>query len=566
MHTPLLIGKFGRLSVSLNYSWLFISVLGLWGLAIIWLPYNYPEWSSGACWLVAVLIMCLYLLSLIAREAVRAAIAGFDRRGIVLYPFGAATPYRIDELGTGRVLASMLSAILFSLALGGGCLLLAGQLQDADSLGALTRAIAIPLGLINLWVGLINSIPGIPFDGGRILASALFWFSGQREQGVGVARAIGELTSIGLILFGAWLGLTSQDFVTALVLIVVGWSAREAEEQGKQLSILRTGLSQMSARDVMEETLPQDSVPVDASVAAMVYSHPYYPVDKPLPVMKPLPASCGIGKASQEMVGVIRLSRADDLLQGTWPTTPVLSLMDRTDEIEAFAPDTPLVAVVDAIEQHGSNPDEQKAIPVIENHRLVGSVNPLRLAAFEQAEFELGAPEAPIPAGSGFLKRLKVIVPAIAVLAVLAILANIAVNSDPYRFRTAGPVSSGAPITFSTTVPQAGARVPDGDTINISAIAIGVAPITTASLSLDGKPLEVQLTGQNSLRVSIASQVLAVADGTHSLTLLVADRYGRLGRTDWQFRVGQSNGGAASRGPRSSLQLFKSILWRSNVD
>jgi predicted transcriptional regulator len=472
--------------------------------------------------------MALFLASMITREVLRAAIAGFDRRGITLYPFGAATPYRLDEMGTCRMIASVLAALLFNLVLGGVLVLGADRIGTGSEWSEFARAFLASLGWLNLAAGVINLIPGVPFDGGRVLTNALFWFSGQREQGLAFTRLVGEIMSLGLVLVGAWIGLTSQNWTIALVLVVIGWGAREAEEKGKQLSILHTGLSQLKARDVMEETVPQDQVSADESIAQMVMSHRYYANDKPLPVME-----------DGKMVGVVTLSKTDELLQGTWPTTSARTLAADPEELQSFASDTPLAEVVETIERQGSGAEELPDIPVIDQGMLVGSIDPGRLVAFEQAEAQLDAAEAGLPdAGKlGFFARLRGIVPAVAVLAALAILGNIAIRSDPYSTINTRQASSDAPITFTETVPLPDALVPEGP-FSIRVATVSTQPVTTASLTLDGAVLPVTISGPDLRRAVIESQAQASGTGAHNLTLVVADRLGRLTRVAWQFWVG----------------------------
>lgn len=561
MKSTLLIGRFGPISISLNYTWLFISVLGLWGLAFLWLPDNFPQWSPTTYWVVSILVMGLYLVSLILRELARAAIARFNRRGIILYPFGAATPYRLDEIGTSRALVSMFGAVAFSLALGGLLLLAANPLESATGLGELARSVLIPLGWLNLWVGILNVIPGIPFDGGRILTIILLWFSGEKERGLNLTRVVGEVTSLGLVLAGAWIGLTSQNWITSLVLVVLGWGAREADEKGKQLNMLRMGLSELSASDIMEKVGPKDNVSADSSLAKMVYSHPYYASDRPIAVMKNGGAAEGNGKETGdggEMIGVITLAKAENLLQGTWPTTPVLSLMEPTTEVESVASDTPLTDVVEMIEDRPVPPDEQSAVPVIDRGRLVGSIDPSRLAPFEQAELELGAVEASPDELPSFFATIRGLIPALVVLAVLAIVGNIAISSDPYSFRNVTRAEADAPITFTDTLPAPGTLMaPDaGGIFTFRSAAISAQPVTTASLTLDGKFLPVTLTGPDPAKPTVNALTKQVADGLHTLTLLVVDRLGRVGRSEWQFWVGAIGTPTPAPGPET-LQVIQ---------
>lgn len=546
MRSSLFIGRFGSLSVSLNYTWLFVSLLGLWGLALLWLPQNFPGWSSALSWLVAVLVMLLYLASMIARELVRAAVAGFDRRGVTLYPFGAASPYRLTEIGSGRILASMLAALLFNLLFGALLLFVADAFGGATGIidvpgpAGFARAVMIPLAWLNLWAGIINLIPGIPFDGGRVLTNTLFWFSGQREQGLGLTRMVGEATSLGVVLLGAWIGLTAQESVIALTLVVLGWGAREAEEKGKQLSILRTGLSEISAGDVMDEARPQDRIPAGATVAQMVYGHPYYASDRPLPVVQREESAEG-QKADvvEKLVGVVTLSKADDLLQGDWPSTPVTSLMSSPLETTSFAPETPIARVIELMENTGTSPEEQPAVPVIAEGKLLGSIDPARLAAFEQAEFELGATEASLSNSGeqGIFARLKGLLPALAVVAVLAIMGNIAISADPYSVRNLSRAAASTPVSFTDTLPLPGALVTD-EVITVRAVAISMQEITTASLTLDGNLVPVDLLGPDPTRRIVTAQIPNPGDGLHTLVMVATDLTGRLGRTQWQFWVG----------------------------
>lgn len=538
MRSSILIGRFGPLSVRLHYTWLFVSVLGLWGLALIWLPENFPAWTSGLYWLVATGVMLFFLVSVLLRELVRAFVAGFDLRGITLYPFGAATPYRLEEIGTWRVLASMLAALVLNLLLGSMLLLATGGLSATNDVGGIVRACLLPLAWLNIWAGVLNLIPGIPFDGGRVLTHTLFWFSGQREQGLGFTRLVGEVTSLGLVLAGAWIGLTSQDWILALVLVVLGWGAREAEEKGKQLSILRTGLSEIKAGDIMEDANPYDTISPEATVAQVVYSHPYFPNDKPLPVIEHTNGH-DMGAAIDKLVGVVTLSKADELLQGDWVTTPVTSLMSAPAEMESFAPSTPLARVLQLMEQRSDNPEEQPAVPVIDNGKLVGSIDPARLAAFEQAELELGAAEAPLPNAQerGIFALLRSIVPALAVVVVLAIMGNVAISSNPYSSLNLSKAAVSAPITFTETVPLPGALFTDA-TLPIRAVAVSAQGITTASLTLDGNPVKVDLVGPDPSHQIVTAEIPNPGNGLHTIVLVAADRAGRLGRTEWQFWVG----------------------------
>ena len=523
MKWSVLLGRFGPLVLSLNYTWLFITLLGLWGLALLWIPDNFPGHSGAVYWLAAILIMALYLATVIMRELLRALVGRFSKRGVTLYPFGAAAPYRLDEIGTGRMIISIVAAMLFSLLLGIGLLALADIRQSSEGFAGLARAVLIPLGWINLFVGVVNLIPGIPFDGGRLLTNILHWFSGERERGLLFTRVVGEITSLGMVVAGAYVGLSSQEWIIALALVIVGWAAREAEEKGKQLNLLRNAMSELTVRDVMTDAAPADAISAESTVADLVYKHPYYAPDAPLAVT-----------ADGAVMGVVTLSKAEALLQGDWPTTPVTAVMDRPGEMLAVTPDMPLSRVVSMVEKSGVPPDEQPAIPVLDGSTLVGSLDPSRLAAFEAAEIELDAPEAPYNEKGGFWDRVRGLVGPTTLLALLAIAGSIALNSDPYAMRTRGIAP--APVTFVEISPEPGAVLSPGD-VTILFTAIGVTPVTTASITLDGQPLQPIMTEEGTLRRTINASTVVV-EGQHTVVVFAADRAGNIGRTEWQFWAG----------------------------
>jgi hypothetical protein len=187
------------------------------------------------------------------------------------------------------------------------------------------------------------------------------------------------------------------------------------------------------------------------------------------------------------------------------------------------------------VEQRGLHPDEQPAIPVLEGDRLVGSLDPSRVAAFEEAEVELDAPEAPYDEKSGFWDRVRGLVGPTTLLALLAIAGSIALNSDPYAMRTARGIAP-APVEISEIYPPPDATLSPGD-LSIMFVAVGVAPVTTASITLDGQLLQPIMVGANPLRKNVNANVV-VTEGQHEVVVFAADRAGNIGRTAWQFWTG----------------------------
>src|SRR5690349_16238045 len=106
MRSGLRLGRIGPLTIVLNYTWIFAAILILWWVALLWLPTNFPNWSSNLYWLAAVAVLLLYVLSVIAHELVHAAVARTGTHHVNLFPFGAAVPFRLQDVEAVRALVA----------------------------------------------------------------------------------------------------------------------------------------------------------------------------------------------------------------------------------------------------------------------------------------------------------------------------------------------------------------------------------------------------------------------------------------------------------------------------
>lgn len=549
MQSALRMGRFGPLTIHLSYTWLFAAVLILWWTALIWLPDQFPLWESRLNWLTAVIVLALFIGSVVAHELVHTALARTGPRQANLFPFGAAVPFRTGQVEPSRVVLAAIGGLLFNLVLGGALLWLGGGISDTEGLLAGLRAVIVPLGTLNVAFGLVNLIPGIPFDAGWLLAAAIAFFNNDREGGLGLARTTGGIAAVALVLFGAWRGLLNNSWLEALALVVIGWAAREAGTIGQQRSILRGLLDQMKARDFMEPTPPGNTVLATATVADMVRAHPNFPPYIPLPVVD----------EHGPMVGITTMASTDSLLQGNWPTTPVRALtipLDAARSVSAGASLSEVMGIVQAQAQSamqaqrtqkkgGADAGQDPAldadatyIPVLDNGNLVGSINPATLAAFEDAGRQFGVEEsvaASKPRGS--LALLGSILPILAVLAAMAILGSIALRTDPTKLPDVVGNGNDTAVTFANFNPADSDIVGLGE-MEISVEAAGSSPIVSATISVDGRPLETRIGGASTLTQTISATVPGLTLGVHTALITARTENGDRETDSWQFRVG----------------------------
>lgn len=550
--SSLRLGNIGPLNIRLHYTWLLAAVLGLWWLALLWLPDNYPGWSGTFYWLVSVAVLVLFFLSVVAHELVHSATARNGRRTVFLFPFGAAQPFRLQEMEPARAVMSSVAGPVFNLVLGGLLLAAGGLIDDTVGIPGGLKALAHALGLLNVVLGVINLIPGVPFDGGWVLASALTWFGMDGESALRVGRSAGRLAALALVLLGAWQGLTTDRWIIALSLVLIGWAAREAGAIGQQRGLLLGVFEQMNARELMERARPVDVVSASDSVADMVRSHPRYDPATPLPVLNEAGA----------LAGIVSIGAAEQLLQGTWASTPVTALMKQTSGVQAVNGTTTLTRVLEIVEARRGTPLEEEHIPVIEGGVLVGSIDPTRLLPFTQVEDEFGINNVEQTASPrGFFRTLGAVLPAAIVIAAMAVLGNLALRTDPAEVRDLTDAGTEANVTFSNMSPAEGSFLGTGAT-QVSIDLESARPISDVTILLDGSPLETTFTGTEPItRTTATAQVPSLRLGLHTVSVTATTLSGRTRTTSWSFRASSNvqageEGGEAGAPETEGLQVL----------
>ena len=150
----------------------------------------------------------------------------------------------------------------------------------AVALAAFLAYLVIPDGLVglalsglawtNLFVGIVNLVPGLPLDGGRVLKALVWGATGDTHRGTIVAAWGGRV--VALLAIG-WPFLTARvlggqpkafDFVFAGVIAMFLWSGASAALSSARV---RSRLPHLVARDLARRTL---TVPSDLPLAEAV--------------------------------------------------------------------------------------------------------------------------------------------------------------------------------------------------------------------------------------------------------------------------------------------------------
>ena len=260
------IGSIAGIDVLITTSWFVVALLisVAFGPRIEAVEPGLGFWKYVAGFVFAVVLY----LSVLLHEASHAVVAqrlGYGVTSITLHFLGGMT--EID--GTSRkprhefwiAVVGPLTSIGVGLVAGAAWLVLPDGLVGM-AVGGLAAS--------NLLIGVLNLVPGLPLDGGRVLKAAVWGASGDQHRGTIVAGWGGRITALALL---AWplvmepLTGTSPTFLDIALVFVLGlflWTGATAAMAHAQL---RRRLPALVARPLARRTL---TVPEDLPLAEAV--------------------------------------------------------------------------------------------------------------------------------------------------------------------------------------------------------------------------------------------------------------------------------------------------------
>lgn len=220
------IGSIGGIDVYVRASWLLIALL----IAVMLAPQvEQAEPGLGVLKYVAGLAFAVLLyLSVLLHEMSHALVAkhfGLPVRSISLHFLGGMTEIE-GEAGTpGQEFKIAVVGPLTSLAVG---LAAVAALQVVPD--GLTRMAVEGLAYANLVVGILNLVPGLPLDGGRVLRAVVWRLAGNMHRGTMVAAWTGRVVAVAALLWPVVAQVVFDirpqlfDFVLAAIVAGFLWS------------------------------------------------------------------------------------------------------------------------------------------------------------------------------------------------------------------------------------------------------------------------------------------------------------------------------------------------------
>lgn len=248
------VGSIAGIDVLITSSWFIVAALISVGFA----PRIELEQPGLGFWkYVAGFIFAVVLyLSVLLHEASHAVVAqrlGYGVNSITLHFLGGMT--EIDGTSRKPRHEFWIAVVgpLTSIAVGAAALVATFLIPDG-----LVRIAVQGLAFSNLVIGVLNLVPGLPLDGGRVLKAAVWGASGDQHRGTLVAGWGGRLTALALL---AWpivqepltgVETTLMDIILVFILGLFLWTGATAAMAHARL---RQRLPALVARPLARRTL-----------------------------------------------------------------------------------------------------------------------------------------------------------------------------------------------------------------------------------------------------------------------------------------------------------------------
>jgi Zn-dependent protease/CBS domain-containing protein len=261
------IGQIGGVDVLVRSSWLLVAAL----ISVMIAPAveQVEPGLGGWKYVAGAAFAVLLYLSVLLHEASHALMAqrfGLPVRSITLHFLGGVTEIDGEPDTPGREFGVSVVGPLTSLAVGLAALPLARLVPDHTLIDLAIKGLA----WANLVVGVLNLVPGLPLDGGRVLRAAVWKVTGNPHQGTLVAGWGGRVAAVLVLAYPFARQLVDGrradlgDFVFALIIASFLWSGASSAITSARV---RRRLPALRARTLARRTL---SVPHDLPLAEAV--------------------------------------------------------------------------------------------------------------------------------------------------------------------------------------------------------------------------------------------------------------------------------------------------------
>lgn len=315
-----------------------------------------PGLAAPLQWLLGAGVALLFLVSVVGHELLHALVGrrlGVPNPTIVVGFVSGTAPSSIEAQ---RPLDEFLIAVSGpALSLGLAVLLISGSVI-AGLLDAGLRGIAggvLLVGGLNLVLGVVSLLPGLPLDGGRIIRALAWAWTGNVDRAGKATVIIGRLAGWGTV--GVGVAMAMADLVTpGLLVLCLGWLLAGGARRLEQRLALEQLLRGLTVGEVMQTDGPR----VGPNLTVDTFANRFGGEDgvSSIPVLD-----------GERVLGVIGIRRLQRLGRRNFGNKRASDALTAPPLAPLLAPGTGLWDAVDRMEAIG-----QEGLAVVDGDRYAG--------------------------------------------------------------------------------------------------------------------------------------------------------------------------------------------------
>ena len=309
-------------------------------LALVTVSYGLqPAWHAmwgNLAWVMGLALALLLFSSVLLHElghSIAAKIQGIGVNSITLFLFGGIASIDKESKTPGDALKVAIAGPLVSF----GLFLLLAAISISPGLPEPVAVITANVAQINLVLTLFNLIPGLPLDGGQVLKSLVWKFTGSRMQGIRWAARSGQTLGWLAIIVGVSLALLYQDF-SGLWIAAIGWFALRNAAAYNQVTNLQEAMLSLTAVDAMA----RDFRVVDAEMTIRQFADNYLLEENRQPVY--------FAASEGRYRGLVTVDDIRAIERSQWEVITLHDIVKPLLTIPSVRESTPLTEVIDQLE------------------------------------------------------------------------------------------------------------------------------------------------------------------------------------------------------------------------
>ena len=373
--------RIAGIDIGIHYSWIFIFIFFSWSLEE-YFHVLYPGWSTATVWICGVISSVAIFVSVLLHEMAHSLVArsrGLPVNSITLFILGGVSNLQEEPKepgvefsmaivgpGTSLVLAVIFWGIASAMS---GTLLSYSGITSGTVLTTPVQAVIGYLGVINLFLGAFNLLPGFPLDGGRVLRSLVWHNTGNLDKATNIAAGVGKFFGWGFIIVGVVLVFTVSLF-SGIWIAFIGWFLNNAADTSRRELVIRERLGGVKVKDVIS---PVESVSPSSMVDQLVANIFAKKHERAIPVCN-----------GERVVGIVTISDIREVPQDKWSITPVSQIMT-ADPLYSVGLNDDLASALKLIAGHDIN-----QVIVKEGEKCAGMLSRADILRYLQFSQELG--------------------------------------------------------------------------------------------------------------------------------------------------------------------------------